>query len=86
MNTLSNFASWADIFISALEGARAIQNFDLKELSAHVQAACCCCIALQLPPVDTGAGPSELQQLALVVFFDPATSASTLPALVVVTL
>ena len=32
MNTLSNFASWADIFISALEGARAIQNFDLKEL------------------------------------------------------
>ena len=33
MNTLSNFASWADIFISALEGARAIQNFDLKELN-----------------------------------------------------
>ena len=32
MNTLSNFASWADIFILALEGAHAIQNFDLKEL------------------------------------------------------
>ena len=29
---LLNFTSWADIFISALEGARAIRNFDLKEL------------------------------------------------------
>ena len=33
-NALSNFASWADIFISALKGAHAIQNFDLKELRA----------------------------------------------------
>ena len=31
-------------------------------------------------------GPPDLQQLALVVFFIPATSANTLPALVVVTL
>ena len=31
-NALSNFALWADIFILALKGARAIQNFDLKEL------------------------------------------------------
>ena len=39
MNTLSNFASWADIFISALEGACAIQNFDLKELREDFQNA-----------------------------------------------
>ena len=32
-NALSNFALWAGIFISALKGACAIQNFDLKELS-----------------------------------------------------
>ena len=31
-NALSNFALWADIFISALKGAHAIQNFDLKEV------------------------------------------------------
>ena len=31
-------------------------------------------------------GPPNLQQLVLVVFFIPATSANTLPALVVVTL
>ena len=31
-NALSNFALWADIFILALKGARAIQSFDLKEL------------------------------------------------------
>ena len=31
-------------------------------------------------------GPPDLQQLVLVVFFIPATSANTLPALVVVTL
>ena len=28
-NALSNFVLWADIFISALKGVRAIQNFDL---------------------------------------------------------
>ena len=32
-NALSNFALWAEIIISALKGACAIQNFDLKELS-----------------------------------------------------
>ena len=31
-NALSNFALWAKIFVSALKGARAIQNFDLIEL------------------------------------------------------
>ena len=31
-NALSNFALWADIFISALEGACTIQNLNLKEL------------------------------------------------------
>ena len=31
-NALSNFALWVDIFILALEGARAIQNFDHNEL------------------------------------------------------
>ena len=36
-NALSNFALWADIFISALKGARAIQNFDLKELNNPIQ-------------------------------------------------
>ena len=29
-NALSNFAFWADIFVLALKGARAIQNFTLK--------------------------------------------------------
>ena len=53
---------------------------------AHVQVACCCCNRLQLAPMDVGAGFPDLQQLALVVFFIPATSANTLPALVVVTL
>ena len=32
-NALSNFALWADIFISTLEGAHAIQNFDLNVLT-----------------------------------------------------
>ena len=32
VNTLSNFVLWADILILALEGARTIQHFDLKEL------------------------------------------------------
>ena len=36
-NALSNFALWSDIFISALKGARAIQNVDLKELKSMVQ-------------------------------------------------
>ena len=31
-NALSNFALWVDTFILALEGAHAIQNFDLNEL------------------------------------------------------
>lgn len=32
VNALNNFASWVDIFISALEGMHAIQNSGLKEL------------------------------------------------------
>ena len=44
---------------------------------------CCCCIPLQLASMDAGAGPPDLQQLVLMVFFIPATSANTLPALVV---
>ena len=48
----------------------------------HVVAASCCnlCKGMLVP------GPPDFQQLVLVVFFIPATSANTLPALVVVTL
>ena len=35
-NALSYFALWADIFILALKGASAIQNFDLTELSEDI--------------------------------------------------
>ena len=31
-NALNNYTPWVDIFISALEGAHVIPNFDLKEL------------------------------------------------------
>ena len=57
----------------------------MMHVSAHVQVACCCCIPLQLALMDAGARSPDLQQLALVVFFIPATSANVLPTPVVVT-
>ena len=41
----------------------------MMHASAHVQVARCCCIPLQLTPMDAGAHPPNLQQFALVVFF-----------------
>ena len=46
----------------------------------------CCCTRSNLRRWMLVPGPPDLQQLALVVFFIPATSANTHPALVVVTL
>ena len=59
-------------------------NYDA--CSVHVQVACCCCTCSNLRRWMLVPGPPDLQQLALVVFFIPATSANTHPALVVVTL
>ena len=59
-------------------------NYDA--CSVHVQVARCCCTRSNLHRWMLVPGPPDLQQLALVVFFIPATSANTHPALVVVTL
>ena len=59
-------------------------NYDA--CSVHVQVACCCCTRSNLRRWMLVPGPPDLQQLALVVFFIPATSANTHPALEVVTL
>ena len=59
-------------------------NYDA--CSVHVQVACCCCTRSNLRRWMLVPGPPDLQQLALVVFFIPATSTNTHPALVVVTL
>ena len=53
---------------------------------AHVQVVLLLHPAPTLALMDAGARSPDLQQLALVVFFIPATSANTLPAPVVVTL
>ena len=53
-NALSNFALWAEIFISALKGARAIQNFDLKELIDKVYIH-------HVPSIAMGSTPNKTQ-------------------------